>query len=177
MPKGNSKAYLNSPIYDNTEIDIQENANMVNCILESFNSPLPDLDKPQEVEKAINDYFKRCISRGLRPGNLGLYNAIGLDKNNVRDLVQGRVKTVNGKSVNISTISLIKKAIKQMGEFREMLGSQGKLNPATLIFWQKNFDGLEDVQRVDISPVNTLQAEKTKEQIEQEIINDIPVDN
>lgn len=174
MPKGNKLAYLNSPMYDNTEIDIQENANMVNCILESFNSPLPDLDKPQEVEKAINDYFKRCISRGLRPGNLGLYNAIGLDKNNVRDLVQGRVKTVNGKSVNIGTISLIKKAIKQMGEFREMLGSQGKLNPATLIFWQKNFDGLEDVQRVDVAPINALQPERTPEELQKLIEEDIP---
>jgi hypothetical protein len=174
MPKGNSKAYLNSPLHDDSDIDITENANMISCILESFNAPLPDLNKPDEVEKAINDYFKRCISRGLRPGNLGLYNSIGLDKNNVRDLVQGRVKTVNGKSVNVGTISLIKKAIKQMGEFREMLGSQGKLNPATLIFWQKNFDGLEDVQRVDVAPINALQPERTPEELQKLIEEDIP---
>ena len=176
MPKGNSKAYLNSPIYDNTEIDIQENANMVNCILESFNSPLPDLDKPQEVEKAINDYFKRCISRGLRPGNLGLYSSIGLNKNEVHNLINGRIKSVNGKSVNVGSIDHIKKAIKQLSTFREMLGSQGKLNPATLIFWQKNFDGLEDVQRVDVSAVNQLQAEKTQEELAASVIDDIPQD-
>ena len=43
------------------------------------------------------------------------------------------------------------------------------MSDAVAIFWMKNFDGLEDVQRVDVAPVNTLQADKTPEQIASEI--------
>ena len=176
MAKGNSKGYLNSPMYDNTEVDYNENENMINMLLESFNTSVPDLDKPKEVEIAINAYFKSCISKGLRPGNMGLYSRLGLTKNDVKDLIQGRVKTVEGRKVSIETISLIKKSQRALSEFREGLGSAGKLNPATLIFWQKNFDGLEDVQRVDVAPVNNLQAEKTPEELQQIAEQDIPID-
>ena len=172
MPKGSSKGYLNAPIANNTEIDREENANMINCILESFESPIPDLHNEKEVEQAIKNYLKRCISRGLRPGNLGLYNALGLDKSDVYDIIHGR----NPKRASVGTVQLLKKACKHMSEYRELLGSAGKLNPATLIFWQKNFDGLEDVQRVDVAPINNLQAEKTPEELQQIAEQDIPID-
>ena len=176
MPKGNPNIKNYSPIVDNTEIDKTENALLVSMALDVFNTPEPDLDKPDEVAKTIDRYFNSCISKGLRPGNLGLYTSLGLTKNNVRDLVQGRVKTVEGKHVSSSTISHIKKAIKVLSLYRESLGSEGKLNPATLIFWQKNFDGLEDVQRMEVTANNAPEADKTAEEIAAQIEQDIPVD-
>lgn len=176
MAKGNPKAYLNSHMCDNTEIDSSENAILVQYALDVFNTTSPDLSKPEEVEKTINSYFKNCISKGLRPGNLGLYASLGLDKNNVKDILTRGFKTVNGRTVNSASKSLIKSAIKAIGAYREMLGSQGKLNPATLIFWQKNFDGLEDVQRTEISVNQPLEAAQTPEQIAAKIEQDIPVD-
>ena len=168
MSKGNSKAYLNSNMVDNTEIDYVENENMINCVLESFKASKPDLHKPAEVEKAIIDYFNRCISKGLKPGNLGLYNALGMNKTEVSDLLLGR----NPNKANTETIRLIKKAKQSLSEYRELLASQNRLSPPIAIFWQKNFDGLEDVQRVDVAPVNTLTADRTPE----EIAAEIPVD-
>ena len=55
-----------------------------------------------------------------------------------------------------------------------MLGSSGKLNPAVLIFWQKNFDNLSDVQQIDLNPMN-IQPNKTPEEIAAEI-DEIPTD-
>ncbi len=173
MAKGNNKAYLNSPLYDNTEVDIQENANMISCIIDSFNAPIPDLHDKEQCTKAINDYFNRCIKRGLRPGNLGLYNALGLNKNEVHDIINGRYK--NKASADV--IQLLKKAVKNMSEYREMLGSTGKLNPATLIFWQKNYDGLEDIQRIDIDANNAPKADMTADEIQQKLLEDMPVDS
>lgn len=171
--RGNKNIKDYSPMVDNGNIDIAENNILIQQCIDVFESKTPCLDNPVEVEQAIKNYFLSCIDKGLRPGNLGLYAVLGLDKNDVRDLLQGRVRTVNGQGVNVETISHIKKACKVISLYRESLGSAGKLNPATLIFWQKNYDGLEDVQRVDVAPVNTLTADRTPE----EIAADIPVDD
>ena len=172
MPKGNPNIKQYSPIVDNTEVDKELNAVMVQNIIESFNAPIPDLHKPEEVEQAITAYFKRCIDKGLRPGNLGLYNAIGLDRREVHELLNGRTPKV----ASSQTIGHIKKATKALSEFRESLGSQGKLNPATLIFWQKNFDGLEDVQRMEVTAQTQENAELSPDEIANKIESDIPVD-
>lgn len=43
----------------------------------------------------------------------------------------------------------IKKVKTFCGSYREMLGADGKLNPVTLVWWQKNYDGLVDKSEVD----------------------------
>lgn len=176
MPKGNKLAYLNSPMCDNSDVDKEENALLINHCLDIFHLKEPDLSSTEEVTSAIDYYFNSCLSKGLRPGNMGLYAALGLNKNEVKDMLSGRQKSFNGRRVNNDVIPLIKKACKALSLYRELLGSQGKLNPATLIFWQKNFDGLEDVQRVDVAPINALQPERTPEELAQIIENDIPTD-
>ena len=170
MPKGNKLAYLNSPMTDNSPVDFDENKNMIELCLDIFHSSAPDLSKPDEVEKAISNYFTNCINRGLRPGNLGLYAALGLDRRQAKDIVDGRCK-YNASPVSIAHL---KKAQEMLSTFREVLGSQGKLNPATLIFWAKNFDGLSDVQQIDLNPLN-IQANKTPDEIAAEI-DEIPTD-
>ena len=161
-----------SPMVDNTEVDTELNAIMVQNILESFQAKEPDLHKADEVEYAIKDYFNRCITKGLRPGNMGLYNALGLGKTEVYDILNGR----NPRKASLESIAIIKKAQKALSEFRESLGSQGKLNPATLIFWQKNFDGLEDVQRMEVAAETMPKAQQTPEEIARQIEQDIPID-
>ena len=174
MGRGNKEGYKNSLISgENVDIDYDLNKAMIEVCLDVINSEYPMLDNPLQVKQAINNYFESCISRGLKPGNLGLYACLGLDKNDVKNVIEGRAKSVDGRNVSPECAGLIKKACKGLSLYRESLGSTGKLNPATLIFWQKNYDGLEDVQRVDVAPVNTLQADKTPEQIASEI----PVDD
>lgn len=176
MAKGNSKAYLNSPMVDNNPVDYEENKTLIELCLDIFNHKEPDLSKPEEVEESINYYFQSCVSKGLRPGNMGLYAAIGLRKDEVRDLLSGRQKSFNGRVANPAIIPLIKKACRAMSLYRETLGSQGKLSPPVLIFWQKNFDGLEDVQRMELTAENQLKPEKTPEEIQKMLDEDIPID-
>ena len=172
MPRGNMNLKNYSPMMDNTNVDTEENAIMIQMCLDTFNSKEPDLHNAEEVEQAIKHYFDNCISKGLRPGNMGLYTTLGLTKNEVYDLIHGR----NPKKASANTIHLIKKACKILAQFREALGSQGKLNPATLIFWQKNFDGLEDVQRMEVTAQTQENAELSPDEIANKIESDIPVD-
>lgn len=170
MPKGNPKGYLNLPGHE-IQLTGEENANMVGLALDIFNAKEPDLHKPEEVEAAISEYFNNCIRRELRPGNLGLYAMLGIDKKEAERLVKGLLP---GKA-SPASVSLLKRAMKTISSFRETLGSQGKLNPATLIFWQKNFDGLEDQQTITVE-ASANDANLTPEQIAKQIEEDIPID-
>lgn len=167
--RGNKNIKDYSLITSDIEIDKEDNANMITCVLESFKTSKPDLHKPDEVERAITGYFERCINKGLKPGNLGLYNALGLNKNEVHDILAGR----SNYKASTECVQLIKKAKQSLAEYRELLASENKLSAPIAIFWQKNFDGLEDIQRVDVAPVNTLQADKTPD----EIAAEIPIDD
>ena len=112
------------------------------------------------------------MKRGLRPGNLGLYASLGLSKQDVSDAIRGR----NKSKLSSSSIDLLKKAKVALSTYREMLGSTGKINPVTLIFWQKNYDGLEDKQTMEIAPRKDLEPERTPEQIEKDIPIDVDFD-
>ncbi len=173
MARGNPNIKNYSPMIDNSNMDIEENTKVIQYALDIFNSDIPDLSDSKQVEYAINNYFTNCINKGLRPGNLGLYASLGLDKRQVFELIHGRIT----KGASVDSIELIKKACKTLSSIREMLGSQGKLNPATLIFWQKNFDGLEDVQRIDIDANTQPKPEKSTEEIKKELVDNLPIES
>lgn len=152
-------------------MDKDESALFCQYALDMFHAPSVDLDDPDAVAAAIDGYFKYCIDRGLRPGNLGLYAALGLSKQDVSNAINGY-----SKKLGSSTIDLLKKAKQALATYRELLGSQGKINPVTLIFWQKNYDGLKDVQDITITPNAALEQERTAEEIRQKVLEDIPID-
>ena len=63
-----------------------------------------------------------------------------------------------------------------MSQIREQLMSDGKINPVTGIFWQKNWDGLKDQQEVVIEPRRQVEADQTPEQVQRMLEQDIPID-
>ncbi|POP33378.1 hypothetical protein C3B58_07710 [Lactonifactor longoviformis] len=149
-----------------------ENALFCQYALDMFHSPTVDLGDSDAVADAIDGYFGYCIERGLRPGNLGLYAALGLSKQEVSNEMRGMTHKLSS-----SCLDLLKKAKQALATYRELLGSQGKLNPVTLIFWQKNYDGLKDVQDITITPNASMQQEHTPEEIEAKVLDDIPIDD
>lgn len=171
MAKGNPKAYLNArndPITDAPKVTEDENRNIIELCLETFNAPIPDINDPVQVQAAVAGYFKSCIDRGLRPGNMGLYARLGKSRQDINNYVHGRVK------INPAALDILKKALETLSQLREQYGATGKLNPVTLIFWQKNYDGLTDVQQIEVSASDHTQAEYTPEQIAAAIDADIP---
>lgn len=54
--------------------------------------------------------------------------------------------------------------------------ADGKIFPATGIFWQKNWDGLKDQQDVVVEPRKQIEAEQSPEEVQQMLEQDIPID-
>ena len=156
----------------NLDLSEDENKNYISLITESYNAKKPNLENENDVNNAIQAYFDRCYKHNIKPGNMGIYNALGITRQEVNEYLTGR-----RKPPNCSFIDTLKKVKSVMGEYREILGSQGKLSPPVLIFWQKNHDNFEDVQRIDIDANTQPKAEKSSDQIKRELVDNLPIDS
>ncbi len=127
-----------------------------------------DTKNPEQLRDRTLKYLKYCIDSNIKPGNLGLYNAWGMTKE--------EVSNVRHREPNSLRCAVIKKSCQIMSQIREQLMSDGKINPVTGIFWQKNWDGLKDQQEVILEPKKQIEADQTPEQVQQMIEDDIPID-
>ena len=150
----------------------EEISELIQYTVDIFKATPPDLHNPEEVQRAIMNYFLSCQQHGTRPGNLGLYAALGMSKQDIHNAVTGKYK----KRVSPECIDLIKKAQQAMGAYREGLALKGKLNPVTYIFMGKNYDGLEDQTRVEVTANTGPAPTMTPEEIARQIEQDIPID-
>lgn len=125
-------------------VPVEVNTRLITAALKTFDAPAVDLEDPVAVKQRIEAYFRTCAEMELRPGNLGLYAALGLSRQQVHNDLTGRTEKLSPASRD-----LLKKAIQGLAAYREQLGAQGKLNPITLLFWQKNYDGLTDTYSLE----------------------------
>lgn len=172
MPRGNTSDNRNkSPIIGDAGISASSDEiaaltrNMRDNLVKGWNRPAIDLHNPDDVKTAIYDYLTDCEKNSKRPGNMGMYRALGLSRQDVSDVIRGK----NKSKVSPECIDIIKSALQSMSEYREQLGLQGRLNPVTLLFWQKNYDGLSDVQHIDIQTDRSDIPRLTQEDIAKRI--------
>lgn len=130
--------------------------------------PPIDNKDPEQLQKRAMDYFNYCIEHDSRPGNMELYSAWGVDRRRIyEDLA---------REPNSPRTVTIKKSLAVLSAVREKLMSTGKINPVTGIFWQKNFDGLEDRQTMEITPKQDQEPELTPDEVQAQLEQDIPID-
>lgn len=140
--------------------------------LKVFSIEAPDLHNPDDVKRAIVDYFNYCDVNGIRPGNMGLYAALGMSKQDVHDAITGKTKY----KVSPAALDLIQKARHAMSAYREGLALEGRINPVTYIFMGKNFDGLQDQTHIEVTAAPGPAANLSPDQIAKQIEQDIPLE-
>lgn len=133
--------------------------------LDVFNAKLPDLHNPQEVTDTITSYFQSCADNGVRPSNLGLYAVLGMSRQDVDNVLTGKSKT----KVSPACIDILKRAKRALSSYREGLAVSGLLNPATAIFWAKNFDSMADVTTIEVTSDRNDAPQLTQEDIAKRI--------
>ena len=139
--------------------------NMRENFMRDINRPKVNLHDTEDVKQAIYNYLLDCEQSGKRPANMGLYRALDLSRQDVNDVITGK----NKSKVSPECIDIIKKAISMLAEYREQLGIQGKLNPVTLIFWQKNYDRMTDSQVIEIQSNKHDAMQLTQDEITKRI--------
>ena len=110
-----------------------------------------------------------CFERDVRVTNQVAYFAIGITKDDVYNWENGLTRSSEHRD-------FIKKVKTFCGSYREMLGADGKLNPVTLVWWQKNYDGLVDKSEVVLTPNNPLGTITDQKQLEERIAGSVVVE-
>lgn len=172
MPRGGSPKGGHNNILTRCDATPEELNNLTNLALSVYMLDTPDLHDPDDVQRAIIGYFRTCQTHGTRPGNLGLYAALGLSRQDYHNIVTGKVK----HKVSPLCIDMMKKAVRAIGVYREGLALEGKINPVTYIFMGKNYDGLQDQTQIEVTASSGPAPTLTPEEVARQIEKDIPID-
>ena len=129
----------NSPVIGDNGVHTKpgDNSKIAGFLLEVGRWPAPDKSNAQELEDRFWRYVDLCNERDVRVTNQVAYFAMGISKDDVYNWENGLTRSSEHRE-------LIKKVKAFCGSYREMLGADGRLNPVTLVWWQKNYDGLVD---------------------------------
>lgn len=163
---GNKPAWSNSPIIQDTQKQMPEGYNtlMIKFMREIEPTEPLDINDVAEMSRRFEHYLDVCAKYDRKIGNLAAYAAIGITKEQAKDF------EVNNKS-NPARAYFIKKVKQFCSMYREGLMQDGKVNPVTGIFWQKNYDGLKDQQEVVVTPNNPLGEMGDTERIKQKYLD------
>lgn len=104
-----------------------------------------DHDDVEEMERRFQNYLVKCAEWDMKIGNQAAYAAIGINKDLVYEWTVRR-------QTNPRRTEFVKKVQQFCAMYREGLMEDGKVNPVTGIFWQKNYDGMKDQQEVVLTP-------------------------
>lgn len=149
---GNRPAWSKSPIIADQNPDLPEgyNTKMIQFMMEIAPTEKLDVWDVPEMERRFKRYLQMCAERDVKVGNQAAYFAIGITKETARDWVKQDVHERNERTHFIKRVQQI------CAMYREGLMQDGKVNPVTGIFWQKNYDGLKDQTETVITPNNPL---------------------
>lgn len=141
------KNYNNSPVIGEGGVNTLpgDNSRYAAVLYEIYSwgdvnkSSVPDMDA--RFRKTVN----YCIDHDVRITNKLIYLGIGISKDDVYNWS-------NGHTRDREHSDFINKIKNFCSTYREMLGAEGKLNPTTLIWWQKNYDGFVDRNEIVVTP-------------------------
>lgn len=136
-----------SPIIQDTNPDLPEGYNSRRIRFMSLIMPTEPLDHNDvdEMERRFSRYLELCAEWDMKIGNQAAYAAIGINKGLAWEWA-------NRNLGNPRRTDFIKKVQQICAMYREGLMEDGKVNPVTGIFWQKNYDGMKDQQEVVLTP-------------------------
>ena len=98
----------------------------------------------EDLKSRFIQYLKLCAKNDMKVGNLAAYCAMGITKDQVYVWEHG---TSRG-SEHTAFIKFVKSVI---AAYRESAVAEGKINPVVGIFWQKSFDGLNEMAEYEAS--------------------------
>lgn len=146
----------NSPVIKDNNPELPEGYNTRRIRFMQAILPTEPLDPNdvEEMERRFDRYLDMCAEWDMKVGNMAAYAAIGIDKGIAWDWT-------NRVQGNPARSDFIKKVQKICAMYREGLMEDGKVNPVTGIFWQKNYDGMKDQQEVVLTPNTNPLGEQT----------------
>lgn len=155
-PKGKPRGG-NSPVIGNNGLmlDDGDNAKFMSVQIELLNMPKIDMNKVEEVQKRLSDYFALYTNRDMKPTVAGMAVALnGHSRQWLHGVVHDRPIGGRGNEANLlpEVTVCIKKAYFLLENLWETYMSAGKVNPVAGIFLGKNNYGYQDKTEYVLTP-------------------------
>ena len=131
---------------------------------------MPKLENPKDPEAVrarIERYFDLCQQNDKRPMVTGICLCLGITRDTLRRWAAEQ--TPRGEVIRAAKLVI--------ANLLEDWSLTGKLNPATAIFWAKNYLNMSDSITIQAQTAQPLQAERSPEELARLIEEDIPVDD
>lgn len=152
-------------------IEPGDNAKYIQFAMASMKAPKLDFNDVPAVQERIEWYFNRCFELDMKPGVVGLANALGVDRKTLWAWKSGQ-----NRAANTALIDLVKKAYAFLEELWEQYMQNGKISPPNGIFLGKNHFDYKDVADVVVTPNNPYQG-ASEEELKQKYLTDITETN
>ena len=107
---------------------------------------------------SFHQYLELAAREGQKIGNMTAYLAMGVDHKTVEQWFRGEAR---GSDPRYRRLAEYVKAI--CASHREMLAMDGQIHPAMSIFWQKNYDGMNDEGILRIAQSDPFEVRSTDE--------------
>lgn len=161
----------NSPVIGDNGVHTQpgDNAKYAGVLATILRWGPVDKSDVDALEKRFWNFVDYCMEHDVKVTNQVTYLAMGITKDDVYNWE-------NDRSRSSAHCELIKKVKSFCAAYREMLGADGRLNPVTLVWWQKNYDGLVDKSEVVLTPNNPLGTITDQKQLEERIAGSVVVE-
>lgn len=119
-----------------------------------------DINDPEAMYANFLKYLKFCEAYKVPVGNLGAYAAMGISRDDASRYESGARRADDPRYKEL--IRIVKNTC---ATYREAMMATNKIAPATGIFWQKNFDGMKDIQDIQFTGNDPLGEKKDPSEI------------
>lgn len=137
------------------KVEMPENQKYIAHMMEIQRiSQKADVENIDTLKQCFLEYLELCAKSNMKVGNMGAYAAMGISKYMAFDWEHGRKRTGNKEYQQF--ITFVKMMI---AAYRESAIAEGDINPIVGIFWQKSFDGLNEMTEAEAS--NMLEGVNT----------------
>lgn len=118
-------------------------------------------DDIESMKSCFLEYLELCAKNNMKVGNFGAYAAMGITKSMAYDWEHGRKRSGNKEYQQFITFVKL-----MIATYRESAIAEGDINPIVGMFWQKSFDGLNEMTEVEASDAeNGLPEHKDAKQL------------
>ena len=136
-----------------------DNTRYLRNALAIWDLPPIDISDEKQVEDRIKWYFQKCMEDDVKPGVVGLSNALGVTRDTLWDWTSGNTRAGTHSDV-------VKKAYGILEQMWEDYMQNGKINPVSGIFLGKNHFGYKDQTELKVA-TNGDEATIPQEQLEE----------
>ena len=113
----------------------------------------------EDMRRRFYQYIALCEATNMKVGNMNAYSAMGIWNRQAYDWLYGLHGSTPERRALIAEVNSV------CTGYREQLIADQQINPITGIFWQKNYDGLRDIQEHSFSTTDPLGDKRSAAEI------------